>query len=90
MGNVAVRTALVQASMTFMRYANPASRLRVWANNIEQRRGRRKAKVALARKLATVMLAMWRKGEAYRSVAFDAYQKLQSEAHPEAVAYSRS
>jgi transposase len=66
MGNTAVRTALVQASMTFMRFASADSPLRVWASAVEERRGRRKARVALARKLATVMLAMWRNGQAYQ------------------------
>lgn len=65
MGNTAVRTSLVQASMIFMRYANPESRLRSWARAVEERRGRRIARVALARKLSTVMLAMWKNGEPY-------------------------
>lgn len=65
MGSTAVRTSLVHASMMFMRFADPNSPLRAWARNVEERRGRSKARIALARKLSTVMLAMWRNGEAF-------------------------
>lgn len=40
--------------------------LHVWASSVEQRRGRDRARVALARKLAVIMLAMWKKGERYQ------------------------
>lgn len=36
------------------------SRLREWARAIAERTGPRKAKVALARKLAVILHAMWR------------------------------
>ncbi len=66
MGNTAARTMLVTASQSFLRWSEPESDLRVWATAIEQRRGRRKAVVALARKLAVTMLAMWKSGDVYR------------------------
>lgn len=66
MGNSAVRALLVNASMSFMRYSSPDCDLRRWAAGIEQRGVRGKARVALARKLATVMLAIWKSGEPYR------------------------
>lgn len=66
MGNKAVRSLLVQASMSFMRWSDPHSKLRSWAGRVEQRRGPAKARIALARKLATVMVAMWKSGAAYR------------------------
>lgn len=65
MGNKAVRMHLVQASIGFMRWSSADSEVRAWAKRIEQRRGRGKARVALARKLATMMLAIWKSGKAY-------------------------
>jgi transposase len=66
MGNRATRTLLVHASQIFMRWSRADSRLRAWTFGIEQRRARGQARVALARKLAIIMLAMWKSGEAYR------------------------
>ena len=65
MGNAAMRTLLVQAALAFMRskHADPA--LRSWALSIEQRSGRGQSRIALARKLAVIMVAMWKRGEAY-------------------------
>lgn len=65
MGNTAARTALVNSAIHFMKCGGEDSALRMWAVGVEQRRGRKKARVALARKLATVMIAMWRRGESY-------------------------
>jgi transposase len=67
MGNSATRSLLVHAAITFMQCSSGESALRRWASEIEQRRGRARARVALARKLATVMLAMWKSGEGYRA-----------------------
>ena len=66
MGNPAVRSLLVGASAVFMRSSNPNTELHAWAFQIEQRRGRGRARVALARKLATVMLAMWKRGARFQ------------------------
>ena len=65
MGNAATRAVLVQAAMSLMRHGDPDSDLWTWASHIEQRRGRNRAKVALARKLAVVMTAMWKSGQRY-------------------------
>ena len=65
MGNKIARGALVGAATSFMRWSVPDSELRLWTLGIEQRRGRGKSRVALARKLAAIMLAIWKKGEAY-------------------------
>lgn len=67
MGNKAARSLLVQAAVTFMRAADPDTPLRKWASAIEQRRGRGRSRVALARKLATIMLAMWKTGESFQA-----------------------
>lgn len=71
MGNKTVRSLLFRSSTQFMRFTDPATGLGAWASRIEQRRGRRRARVALARKLATVMLALWKSGQSYepKSVA---------------------
>lgn len=45
---------------------NKDSELHRWAVRIKERSGGGKAQVALARKLATVMLAMWKSDEPFR------------------------
>jgi transposase len=65
MGNTAMRTLLVQSSIGFMRWSSPGSELRDWATAIERRRGRGRAGVALARKLAVLMLSMWKNDQVY-------------------------
>jgi len=67
MGNRALRGLLVQAGVVFMR-CSPETRLRSWTSAVERRRGRGRARVALARKLAIIMLTMWKKGESYQPV----------------------
>lgn len=66
MGNTAVRSVLVQASMAFRRNRCADKRLLDWVLSVEQRRGKRKATIALARKLSVIMLAMWKTGERFR------------------------
>lgn len=66
MGNRTLRSLLVHASIRFMKCADPDTQLHAWALGVEQRRGRGRARVALARKLATVMVAMWKSGEPYQ------------------------
>ena len=39
--------------------------LQLWTQRIEQRRGKRTAIVALARKLAGILFAIWRNGSVY-------------------------
>ena len=62
MGNRSVRCLLVHASGLFLRHCPPDATLRQWALRIEERRGRGRSRVALARKLAVVMLAIWKSG----------------------------
>lgn len=66
MGHTAARTALVQSSTSFMRWSAANDGLRAWASRIEQRRGRKRSRIALARKLATIMLAVWKNGGSYQ------------------------
>lgn len=65
MGNTAVRSLLVRAAIPLMKAENASGQLGGWAAALEQRRGRARARVAVARKLATVMLAMWKSGDHY-------------------------
>ena len=67
MGNAAVRASLVQAAVTFLHSSKADSDLRSWATEIESRRGKLRSRVALARKMAVVMLAMWKNGSHYES-----------------------
>lgn len=67
-GNSRARWLLVEAAWAILRYKKPETEpLRQWAMRIAERRGRRIAAVALARKLARVLFAMWRDGRDYSS-----------------------
>jgi transposase len=63
-GPVALKALLVQAAWSMVR-ARPNEPMVIWAKTIAARRGKRIAIVALARKLATVMWAMWKHGTNY-------------------------
>ena len=65
MGNKAVRALLVQAAIGFLHHGKTDSDLRAWALDVERRRGKIRSRVALARKLAVVMIAIWKNGERY-------------------------
>lgn len=62
MGNKSVRSLLVHAATMHLLYGRRDSALHDWALRLEQRCGRRASRVALARKLAVIMLAMWKSG----------------------------
>ena len=65
-GNTRLRWLLIEAAWSVMRSRNPNTEgLRLWAQGIAQRRGQRIAIVALGRKLAGVLFAMWRDGTAF-------------------------
>jgi transposase len=63
-GSATARWALVEAAWAARR-CKQRGPLQCWADEVEKRRGRRIATVALARKLAGVMYAMWRDGTSY-------------------------
>jgi transposase len=66
-GNTRMRWLLVEAAWRVLRSPRAdAAPLRVWAEHIALRRGKRIAVVALARRLAGVLYAMWRDGTAYQ------------------------
>jgi transposase len=66
-GPRALRWVLVQAAWALRtRCRRPeAIPLQLWATRIEQRRGKRTAIIALARKLAGILFAIWRDGSIY-------------------------
>jgi transposase len=63
-GPASVRRTLVQASWN-LRRARPQDPISQWAMQIELRRGKFIATVAVARKLAGILFAMWRNGTRY-------------------------
>jgi transposase len=63
-GPPAVSKALVQAAWNIRRY-RPLDPICQWATSIEQRRGKFIATVAVARKLAGILYAIWRDGSRY-------------------------
>lgn len=69
MGNSAARALLVRAAVGFMKSKVRDEKLYRWTIGVEQRSGKLRARVALARKLATIMLAMWKSGETYQPSA---------------------
>jgi transposase len=66
-GPPALRWVLIQAAWALRtRCRQPAAvPLQLWAHRIELRRGKRTATVALARKLAGILYAIWRDGTVY-------------------------
>lgn len=65
-GNVRLRWLLVEAAWRVLRSRRPETEhLRTWALRIALRRGKKIAVVALARRLAGILFAMWRDGTDY-------------------------
>jgi transposase len=64
-GNSYARAMLVEAAWCILRLRDDSDPLKRWAEAIAERRGKRIAVVALARRLAGVMWAMWRDGTVY-------------------------
>ena len=58
-GDAMVRTALYEAANAMLSRPTRFSALKRWAMEVAKRRGLKRAKVALARKLATVLHRMW-------------------------------
>ena len=69
-GDARLRWLLVEAAWRVLRSSNPAlASLRAWAQQIAVRRGKRIATVALARRIAGILYAMWRDDAPYRTLA---------------------
>jgi transposase len=65
-GDAMVRTALYEAANVMLTRTGKFSSLKRWALEVAQRRGMRRAKVALARKLAVVLHRLWVDGSEFR------------------------
>jgi transposase len=65
-GDALVRTALYEAANAMLTRAGKFSTLKRWGLEIAKRRGMKRAKVALARKLAAVLHRMWVDGSDFR------------------------
>jgi len=65
-GNARARWLLIEAAWRIVRSrSEETAALRAWASGIATRRGKRVAVVALARRLAGILYAMWRDGARY-------------------------
>ena len=65
-GPTGVRVLLIQASWVVWRQRKSGAALYAWVERLAARRGKRIAVVALARRLARILYAMWRDGTDYR------------------------
>jgi transposase len=65
-GDELLRTALYEAAHTLLTRSRKWSALRAWGLQVAKRRGMGRARVAVARKLAVILHAMWRDGTAFR------------------------
>jgi len=66
-GNKLTRSHLVMSAGVILGHANTDFAVGDWGKELRSRVGRGKARVALARKLAVLMLAMWRKGSKFEA-----------------------
>jgi transposase len=72
-GDVRTRYLLVEAGWRLLRSNNPAvAPLKAWAETVARRRGRRIAAVALARRIAGILFAMWRDAKPFHGMASSA------------------
>ena len=60
---------MIQSAWLILRLRDSAEPLKVWAEAVAHRRGKAIAVVALARRLAGVLWAMWRDGTVYDPAA---------------------
>lgn len=64
-GNPYMRALLVQSAWCILRLRGTSDPIKLWADALAARRGKRIAVVAVARRLAGVLWAMWRDGTVY-------------------------
>jgi transposase len=65
-GDAMVRTVLYEAANVLLSRTTRFSALKRWAPDVAQRRGLKRAKVALARKLAVILHRIWVDGSTFR------------------------
>ena len=66
-GDEQVRTVLYECAQTILTRPVKGSELKTWALRLARRAGMKKAKVALARKLAVILHRMWVDGTSFRT-----------------------
>ncbi|ANY82251.1 hypothetical protein BB934_28365 (plasmid) [Microvirga ossetica] len=71
-GDELVRSYLFEAAGVLLTRVQRWSPLKAWAVRLVQRSGFNKARVALARKLAVILHAIWRTGEPFRWTKLEA------------------
>jgi transposase len=64
-GNRYARVLLVQAAWVVLRYGDASDPLARWGRALVERRGKRVAVVAIARRLTCILWALWKRGVAY-------------------------
>src|SRR5262249_32696776 len=64
-GDEMVRTALYEAANVLLSRITRFSKLKRWGMDVAKRRGSKRAKVALARKIAVILHRMWIDGTTY-------------------------
>jgi transposase len=70
-GDEMVRTALYEAANVLLARITRFSKLKRWGTDVAKRRGSKRAKVALARKIAVILHRMWIDGTTYRWTAVE-------------------
>jgi transposase len=65
-GDASARTALYEAANVLLSRTTRSSALKRWGLEVAKRRGLRRAKVAVARKLSAVLHRIWRGGGEFR------------------------
>jgi transposase len=65
-GNKATRKQLYEAATTLLTRSTAFSALKVWGLKLARKVGFKKARVAVARKLAVILHAMWRTNTPFR------------------------
>jgi len=65
-GDAMVRTALYEAANVLLSRVTRFSALKRWGLEVAKRRGMKRAKVAVARKLAVILHRMWIDGSTFR------------------------
>jgi transposase len=65
-GDALLRTMLYEAALSLLTHSGKWSWLKAWGIRVAQRRGIRRAIVAVARRLAVVLHRMWVDGSEFR------------------------
>ena len=70
-GSEILRRYLIHGARSWLKKSKSTDSVRLWALEVEKRRGTNKATVALARKMARISFALMRDGVSYKEFAFE-------------------